>query len=259
MAKRYPAYVHEWFNSHELSGMSSGEIRDLLEKETGFILTMEQVQRYKKNHRITTGYIYKARKKKFTEEQIEFVRSLWAVEGHKIAELVNVRFGTSFSYDEIRAMKHRERIDNGYDARYKEGHKPDKPFPKGRVPDNAFKSGNVPHNRVPIGTLSTRGGETYIKTKDGCGMKNWLLYERYVYEKYNGPIGSGEMVCFKDGDKTNFDPENLAAVKRAEHVVMNLTGIRKDAKNFELSLLYAKVCIERAKRIKERRENDVGV
>ena len=46
-----------------------------------------------------------------------------------------------------------------------------------------------------------------------------------VWEQANGPIPKSSVVIFGDGNKTNFDLDNLLLVKRCQLVRMNKVGL----------------------------------
>ena len=54
---------------------------------------------------------------------------------------------------------------------------------------------------------------------------NWRFMHHLVWEEANGrPVPDGCVIMFADGDKSNFDPENLVAVPRKIVGVMNSPG-----------------------------------
>lgn len=97
-----------------------------------------------------------------------------------------------------------------------------------RVRASQFKKGRIPHNRKPIGSIrldSKNDGQLLIKVRDGAGNKNYKALSRVVWEEASGrEVPEAHMVMFADGDKTNFDPENLVAVPRAISVKLNERG-----------------------------------
>ena len=50
----------------------------------------------------------------------------------------------------------------------------------------------------------------------------------YVWEEANGPIPDGMFVTFLDGNRENFDLDNLALITRAEHARLNQSGLRSE-------------------------------
>lgn len=57
------------------------------------------------------------------------------------------------------------------------------------------------------GTLSVYNGYTYIRTEE-----DWYPYGRYLLEQIFGKLPKTYQVIFKDGDRSNFDIENLIGI-----------------------------------------------
>lgn len=93
----------------------------------------------------------------------------------------------------------------------------------------AGHSGGRP--RVPVGTerLSS-DGYIIVKYREDpivpTSKDNWKLKHVLVWEEHNGPLPDGHMVFFADGNKRNFDAENLVAVPRRLVGVMNGLGVK---------------------------------
>lgn len=85
--------------------------------------------------------------------------------------------------------------------------------------------------RVPVGTERTsKDGYVVIKVREEATVPmskdNWALKHVWVWEEHNGPLPDGHMVFFADGNKRNFDAENLVAVPRRLVGVMNGLGVK---------------------------------
>lgn len=96
----------------------------------------------------------------------------------------------------------------------------------GRSVQTRFKQGRLADNRLPVGSeITDNYGYRKRKVRDdaakGQGYKNWKFLHVIVWEENNGPLPKGHIVRFKDLDITNVDPDNLVAVSRAEHAVIN--------------------------------------
>lgn len=83
-------------------------------------------------------------------------------------------------------------------------------FKKGRSPSNILKVG---HQRV------TKDGYVEIKIE----MPNkWMLKQRYVYSKhFNLTLKTTDNIIFIDGDKRNFNVDNLRCISQAENMYRN--------------------------------------
>lgn len=105
-------------------------------------------------------------------------------------------------------------------------------FQKGIVPWNKGKTYNLenhvnktsfhpgerhPHYR-PIGSERIdRDDYIFVKVSD----KKWIPKHRYLWEQENGPVPKNHVVIFANGNKRDFNPDNLVLVSRAQLAVMN--------------------------------------
>ncbi len=113
----------------------------------------------------------------------------------------------------------------------------------------SFKKGHIPATLKQIGQESLRNnGYTWIKTNSGMRHK-----ARVVYEQHHGPIPKGCKVIFADGDKSNFDIDNLLLVTTGEHCVLNTNKLRVNGfgEATKSGLLIAKIMIRRGQRAKK--------
>ena len=58
-----------------------------------------------------------------------------------------------------------------------------------------------------------------------------------IWEEHNGKVPAGHLINFKDGNRFNFDINNLMCITRAEHGIMNSNGFRSE--NPEITQTYA--------------------
>ena len=89
---------------------------------------------------------------------------------------------------------------------------------------------NVP--TLPIGTEKVFNGFIYIKISDQKGSKdkrayheNWAAKHRYVWEKANGKIPDGYIICFKDGNRLNCDISNLYLATFSESGILRKNNV----------------------------------
>lgn len=83
-----------------------------------------------------------------------------------------------------------------------------------------------------------------------------MLYHRYLWEKYyNKKLPQDMIIVFLDGNRRNFNIENLAAITRAEHLYITDHRLRfSDAQLSKTGALIAKVAVkakERGKKVRE--------
>lgn len=89
-----------------------------------------------------------------------------------------------------------------------------------------FKKGNIPANHRPIGSERVgKDGYILIKIQDKNLQKNWMPKHRYLYEQKYGKIPEGYKLIFADGNKLNFDLDNLVLVSYSEELIMNRRGL----------------------------------
>lgn len=167
---------------------------------------------------------------KWTEEEVEFIRKIYPYyENKEISKMVKDKFGFEVSARNLLNVSHKHKfpkkaIPNS--GCYRKG---DVPWNKGKgmseevkekVKKTWFKKGNTPTNHRPVGsTRITVDGYTEIKIAE---PNRWALYHRYLYEKAHGvKLKKNEAVIFADGDKSNFDIDNLVKVSRANLLYLN--------------------------------------
>lgn len=88
----------------------------------------------------------------------------------------------------------------------------------------------------PIGSTSLDNGYIYVKIAQ---PDVWELKHRLIYEKFH-KIKKDEVVIFLDGNKRNFDIDNLKAVTRSEQVAYQKFQCNKE-KNSEIQEIYLKM------------------
>ncbi len=100
-----------------------------------------------------------------------------------------------------------------------------------------FKKGSKPSNAVDIGTERMRYsgsnpnlGYLCVKVCDGKGNKNWVPKHKLIYEMHYGKIPPKHKVIFADGNRFNFDLENLILVSNSEELIMNKRHLRFEDK-----------------------------
>lgn len=178
---------------------------------------------------------------KWLEEEIEFIREIYPFyENKEISKMIKDKFGFDVSTRNLQNVRNKYKIPKKVipnSGCYRKG---DEPWNKGKVMSDEvkekvkgtwFKKGQIPKNHKPVGsTRVDRDGYKLIKIAE---PNKWALYHRRLYEETHGEkLKKNEAVIFADGDKTNFDLDNLVKVSRA-----NLLYINKNKLIFENSEL----------------------
>jgi len=211
------------------------------------------------------------RPKLFSPEQDAFIVANNRGVGHQqMADMVNEKFGTSFTKTQIEAFRSRNHLDSGLTGHFEKGHTPKN---KGRhwdeyMTDEArersskshFKKGSIPHNYKPIGYERVNvDGYVEVKVRDlptGETGKNFVLKHRLIYEQNFGPIPDDCIVSFRDGDKRNFSPDNLVLIQKRINAVLNHSHLRTDSPELlETSMLTAELIMatrEKKKQVKKK-------
>ncbi len=214
---------------------------------------------------------------KYTKWSTEIVDYL--IQNHKgkslieLADMINKKFNLNINNQDVSNLKARLRIRKGIilDPAINDGC-----IKKGSIPPNkgkkwdeymskegqansrktCFKKGNKSHNAVPVGTEHMRYsskddiGYVYVKICDGKGNKNWIPKQHVVYQQHYGKIPENSKVIFADGNRFNFDINNLILVSNSEELIMNQNKLFSNNKEItNTGHLIAKV-IDRSNKLK---------
>lgn len=182
----------------------------------------------------------------YTPEMIERIKEivpLWSYK--KCAEMMSEEFNYNFTSSMIEHKANRLGIRkprNGFDNL------------DPRSPSiNWFMKGRPSLNTKPVGT------ETVMRYKDGrifvtvkIGMPNkWEFKHRLVYKEHYGEIPDGYMINFADGNRLNFEPDNLILVSKGENIMLNKYKLRFNDKDLtKTGLTLSKLIIARGRRTK---------
>ena len=168
---------------------------------------------------------------KYTEEQRQFIFDHYKGRtAEELADLVNEHFGLRLTPGRMQSFRKRYGLRSGIDGKFKPGQVPHNKGKKGQGgwEPTQFKKGNVPGNYRPVGSERVDArGYTEVKTAD---PSTWKTKHQALWEEHNGPVPKGHVVIFGDGDKFNFDPDNLILVSRSQLLRLNHEGlIQSDA------------------------------
>lgn len=171
---------------------------------------------------------------KWTEEEIEYIRSIYPYYQNKvIVEMVKAKLGIDVNPVDIKNLRLRYDLPHKVIPNAGCFKKGIPPWNKGRkMPEEVkkksmatwFKKGGKPQNTLEVGsTRITKDGYKEIKIAE---PNKWKLYQRYLYEKaHDEELTSNDTIIFADGDKSNFDIDNLVKVSRSTLLVLNRNGL----------------------------------
>lgn len=194
---------------------------------------------------------------KYTNEMIEFLKEVTPQKTYKeITGLFNRRFNLDVTAEKIKSLLSRKKIHTGTKGcLYKKGSVPWNKGVYGYMGANktSFKKGHKPKNWKPVGSerIDTEG-YTLIKIAE---PRKWALKHRIIWEEhYKKKVPRDCVIIFADGDKSNFNIENLICVSRKELRVLNKCSlIKNDAELTKTGLNVAKIRIKLAELKKEKK------
>ncbi len=215
--KKTPQHILDFIEQHS-EKHPPAEIAVLLNKEFGCKYTPRQISDIKSHYKFS-------RYKNPIQNPVikNFVRKNAKGKSRKeLTELVNKTFNTSFTQETIHGLKVRLKVTSELNTQFKKRHTPWNKGKKGLyyngIEKTWFKKGHIPANHKPVGSERiAKTGYTEIKVTEPRG---WMLKHRYLYEKHIGKIPPGTNVAFKDGNRQNFNLENLILVTKKEALVM---------------------------------------
>ncbi len=155
-----------------------------------------------------------------------FVKNNQGTSSKQMAKLMNEKFGLQLTERQINAYRKNHHLSSGLTGYYPKGNVPwnkGKHYQAGgRCAETQFKKGNIPYNHKPVGTERvSRDGYIEVKIRE---PNKWRGKHVVIWESLHGPRPKGYKIIFADGNRRNFDPENLLLVSSAELVRMNQNG-----------------------------------
>lgn len=175
----------------------------------------------------------------YTEEEHAFMREF--VPGHSYKEIREeflARFGGEVTKSFPSSYITNHGLNTGRNGWFEKGHVPANkgkkmsPAQYEKCKCTMFKKGQKPVNTAAIGEESKKSEDDYVYVKiadeDVPSRFNWKEKHRIIYEEHYGPVPEGHVVIFLDGNKRNFDPENLLAIPKAVHARMNQSHLKFD-------------------------------
>lgn len=93
---------------------------------------------------------------------------------------------------------------------------------RGRSAETQFKAKSMPPNYRPLGSVRLSGGFWQRKmTETGYSPRDWVPIHHIVWRASGQEIPESHALCFRDGNRANFDLANLELVSRVELMARN--------------------------------------
>lgn len=206
--------------------------------------------------------------RKWSDEEIEFIREhAMEMPCAELLKLVNDRFVKGYSLEQLYRVKARCRIKSPNIGCFRKGIRssPATEFKKGHVPHNKgthpptvgrmaetqFKQGQMPHNHKPVGSERICYGKVQIKIAE---PKSWEWLATLIWQSvHKKALPEGCIIRFANEDITDYSPENLVAITKAQNAVLNHLHIHTyDADSLKAALLICDLKMQQSKRKKRR-------
>lgn len=153
----------------------------------------------------------------YTQAQLDFIKSNCTLTRKDLTDLVNEKFNTNFSSDQILGLCKRNKWRTGRTGRFDKNHPSWNKGTKGICKKNitSFKKGSVPINKKPIGyeRICSKDGYVYVKIAEPNVFK---AKHRIIWEQHHGSIHDSDVISFKNLDRTDCRIENLILMRKAE-------------------------------------------
>lgn len=254
---KYTPEIVEFVRVH-VAGALNKELMQMVNERFNTSFTVRQITQIKKYHGLTSGLVNKGKPILYTPDIVDFVRdNAKGTPNKDLLHLVNERFNTEFTINQLKVLKHHYHIDSGLTGHFFKGQRAPNygkklsDEQKKKLAHTWFKTGNIPHNIKPIGSerINKTDGYIYIKTAE---PNVWQLKHRTVWEEHNGPIPAGYNVSFLDGNNHNCSIDNLILTTNSELASMNQSGLRSADPELNKTLLnVVKLGIAIKKRLKK--------
>ena len=138
----------------------------------------------------------------------------------QLMEITNKKFGSNYTFKEFHVYLRTNKIPFKY--------------------EDAKKS-HTKGKEYPLGSLGMNKGMVTIKV----GKHKWIPKQRYIYEQYYGvKLKPNQFVIFLDGDRTNYNIDNLRVVdNKVAGYIGNYNLRSKNKQLSELGLNVAKLMV----------------
>lgn len=222
------------------------DVTEAFNEKFGTDIGLEAMRATCKRHKIKRG-AYRPKNCLLSFEQDAWLKdNAKGKSGHELARLLNEKFGTAFTYDQMRAYLRNHKIGTGFDARFKKGHVPDNKGKKmppevyKKCARTMFKKGNVPYCKMPVGTEIVKSdGYLWVKIAE---PNKWKQKHRLLWEAEHGPVPKGHKLIFADRNRMNISLDNLVLVTDADLLrMMNNKLLYENAEATKAGVTVAKL------------------
>ena len=194
----------------------------------------------------------KRKQHKWANEEKEYLTQIYKKNDYDtILKMMNDKFECSFNRKQIISFMRRNKLKSEAIKNNGRFSKSSIPWNKGLsyMPNNKetrFQKGNIPHCHREVGEERIdKYGYVQIKVAE---PNVWDLKHRVIYREHYGEIPNGHNIIFADGNKMNFDIDNLIAVSKSEMLILNNNNLRFEDKELtKVGVNIAKV-IDKAKK-----------
>lgn len=170
---------------------------------------------------------------KFSEEQIEFLKNFKGEKTLKeLATLLKEKYGVeTININYFRKYLRKLNVDYKYEKYnagcFKRGFSAwNKEVKTGVKPRRYDKNGDVIWLEKPIGSERVeKKGYTLVKIKV---PNTWEYKQRVIWKEIHGEIPTNHVIIFADGNKSNFDIDNLICISKNELRQLNRYKLKKD-------------------------------
>lgn len=166
----------------------------------------------------------------YTEEQKRFLtENIKGRTRKELCKMFNDYFNLNLGLNQIIAYIKNNGLSSGVDTRFTKGqdswNKGTKGICAGGI-KTQFKKGQKPHNYKPVGSERVNS-DGYVDVKIADPNK-WRAKHRLLWEEQNGPIPKGYVIIFGDGNRRNFQQDNLILVSKSQLAILNKNQLIKD-------------------------------
>lgn len=200
---------------------------------------------------------------RYSSEHYEFIKQNVINPEKVLADMVNKKFNMNVTVGIIGNLKTKLKVRSGLkggqfqkgQASWNKGKTWDEFMSKAGQENSrktTFKKGNIPANHKEVGSERLNvDGYWEIKIAE---PNKWTLKQKFIWEKANGKAPKGFNVIFADGNRNNFNIENLLLVSDEELLRLNRDGLYLNNKELtESGLVLTKLKINLNKKLKNKK------